>query len=266
MSNARATSLLKPYLRKLVLQTHPDFFQRNPTKGKQNAQSLQRLYAVLNPILNQGEPNDTIHRAEEPMELKFYSKRKDDRLVTSTFDPAPPTPWHTVASLFQLCKQLDIQVQTSDEDACQAMIDAAAEKNKRRSMNYKSLRAEFARAFYENEQKGQQHDPRRTGAWTRDEILMNRQLTFASGVNRDQFASMLSKSMPQLQPRLWWGQLPILVVPPKSTLPSPERVKGILIFSSDMDTAALKDYLEAHLTSKKQEYQELFQKKGKIIR
>lgn len=239
-SSTRAASLIKPYLRKLVLQTHPDFFQRDPIKAKHNAASLQQLYTILNPILKQDDrhkskPTSEACHDDTSIPVTFYPKhdKKAASRVSIAFDSRPMSVWHTAASVLDLCRQLDIKVATSDEQAVQQMISKAmASSNTQQSSSYKSLREQFVRALYQQHQ--QQQQPSKVKHWTTQEIYNNRHLMFAPSVDKQVMASRLAQWMGELHPEKWWGQLPVLVIPATASL-SPDSTKGILVLTSEMN-------------------------------
>ncbi|CDH50719.1 predicted protein [Lichtheimia corymbifera JMRC:FSU:9682] len=270
-SSTRAASLIKPYLRKLVLQTHPDFFQRDPIKAKHNAASLQQLYTILNPILQQdnrskSKPGNEAGHDDTSIPVAFYPKHASNAAsrVSISFDPRPISAWHTAASVLDLCRQLDIKVATSDDQAVQQMISremASLSSNTQRS-SYKSLREQFVRALYQqHQQQQQQPQQQKVKHWTTQEIFNNRQLVFAPSVDSKVMASKLAQWLGELHPEKWWGQLPVLVLPATAAASlSPDRAKGILVLTSEMDLEEMKYYLEQHVAIKKREYQEMGKK------
>lgn len=252
-SSTRAASLIKPYLRKLVLQTHPDFFQRDPIKAKHNAASLQQLYTILNPILKQDNRSKSKPANEEAghddtnIPVAFYPKHASKAAasaasarsrVSISFDPRPISAWHTAASVLDLCRQLDIKVATSDDQAVQQMISkemAASASNTQRS-SYKSLREQFVRALYQQHQQQQPQQKVVKQHWTTQEVFNNRHLMFAPSVDKKAMASRLAQWLGELHPEKWWGQLPVLVLPATAAASlSPDRAKGILVLTSEMN-------------------------------
>lgn len=290
-SSTRAASLIKPYLRKLVLQTHPDFFQRDPIKAKHNAASLQQLYTILNPILQQQDNRSKSKRGNEAghddtsIPVAFYPKHASNAAsrVSISFDPRPISAWHTAASVLDLCRQLDIKVATSDDQAVHQMISKEMASSSERS-SYKSLREQFVRALYQqHQQQQQQPQQQKVKHWTMQEIFNNRHLMFAPSVDKKVMASRLAQWLGELHPEKWWGQLPVLVLPATAAASlSPDRAKGILVLTSEMDLEGnlynhvykkrtayiyffillleMKCYLEQHVAVKKREYQEMGKK------
>ncbi|KAI7886014.1 hypothetical protein K492DRAFT_203562 [Lichtheimia hyalospora FSU 10163] len=263
-SSTRAASLIKPYLRKVVLQTHPDFFQSDPIKAKHNAASLQQLYTILNPILKQDNRSKSKSDIEashdnDNIPVAFYPKHANQATsrVSISFDPRPVSVWHTAASVLDLCKRLDINVATSDEQAVHQMISKVMASSNTQRSSYKSLREEFVRALYKQHQ--QQPPSPQVKHWTTRDIFNNRHLMFAPSVDKKLMATRLAQWLNELHPERWWGQLPVLVLSATASL-SPDRTKGILVLTSEMNLEEMKCYLEKHVAIKKREYQEMGKK------
>ncbi|KAI9469313.1 hypothetical protein BDB00DRAFT_934472 [Zychaea mexicana] len=258
-------ALVKPYLKKLVLQTHPDFFHGDPLKGKRNAASLQQLYTILNPLLK-NEQREKKLKKEQSVQLEFYGKKARKTRIVSTFESSTNNnEWQTAASLLGLCKQLDIDVATSDMQAVQDMTQKQAAANEATAMHKKrgGLREEFARALHkQHTMAGTAAAAARRLPWSPNLILGNRLLTFGPRVDKHAVAQQWTGCMAKLEPERWWGILPVLVVATQEDgqrLAHSERGRGILIFSSDMGCSdfitglEMKAYLEANLETKRNE-------------
>ncbi|KAG0168784.1 hypothetical protein DFQ28_001933 [Apophysomyces sp. BC1034] len=242
---SRANTLLKPYLKRFMLQTHPDFFSNDPIKKKVNAASLQRLHGVLNPVLNR-TPN-VVDKSD--IRLDFYSKRSGDSVVVGTFDRSG-SEWTTVRSFLNLCQQVGIDIMQSDIEAVDAMNVPPPTSHKR-----PSLQQEFADALY------RQHEESRVAAteWTPALVLRNPLLSFDQTVDKAKMARQLSQWLPQLRPKRWWGKIPVVVVS-ADTLPlqPPDNLtEGILILTADMQCADMARYLETNLEKKQTEYRRM---------
>ncbi|KAI8097612.1 uncharacterized protein BX664DRAFT_326799, partial [Halteromyces radiatus] len=249
-----ATSLIKPYLKKLVLQVHPDFFVADAVKKQHNAQTLQQLYSILNPILR---PSLTA-TLKQPVQVSFY--RKQSKRSTSKQQPMKPgvlfshpeQMWPTIQSFFSLCEQLDVKVLPSDQNTVQDMI----QQQQQQKTTHRSKRSippfgqEFANAFYKEQQ---QERPKKI-EWTPSMILNEKLFMCDPSLDAQQIADKLVSWLPQLQPELWWGKLPTLYVS-SSSLPSDDLAKGILILNDAMDCQDINEYLRQHLKTKLEEYQ-----------
>ena len=237
-------SLIKPYLKKLVLQTHPDFFHGDPIKGKRNAISLQHLYGILNPLLKTNEPTTRIksgQQQQEQQQLEFYGKKARNARIVSTFEHSS-NEWQTVASFLRLCKQLDIDVVPSDLQAVQDMITKKERElsvNNNRRKGGHSLREEFARALHKQSTTMATMTAEETTKtpWSAERLLGNKLLTFGPHIDKNRVAKQWCEYMSTLEPERWWGIMPVLVVPSQKdaqSLSSSKQGRGILIFSSDM--------------------------------
>lgn len=223
----KTSTILKPYLRKFILQTHPDFFHNEYSKKQINAASLQKLYNVLQP-----EKHNAV---KATCQLEFYTKqqqnknkKKEQPKAIGQFD-CNDSEWTKANSFFQLCKQLDIPILQSDLDIVNDMISKEINKNKPKNQ-YKSLTIEFANRLYK-----QHNEPSKTTEWKSSQILSHNLVMFDPQVNKKTFSNKLILWLPQLQPERWWGKVPIMVISPGSELLPKELTKGILIIKSDME-------------------------------
>ncbi|KAI7856806.1 hypothetical protein BDC45DRAFT_566870 [Circinella umbellata] len=269
VSGGRATEkaglLIKPYLKKLVLQTHPDFFHGDPMKGKRNATSLQQLYGILNPLINTNESNTTLRKKsdqqKQQQQLEFYGKKARKTRIVSIFEHSS-NEWQTVASFLRLCKQLDIDVVPSDIQAVQDMItkkeqETASHHNKRKGGLI--LREEFARALHKQSTTMATMTTGETTtkiSWSPERILSNKLLIFGPDIDKNKVVKQWCDYMSKLEPERWWGIMPALVVSSQKdaqSLSSSKQGRGILIFSSDMGYSDMKKYLDQNLHIKRHE-------------
>lgn len=240
MSSSRinAAAIVKPYLKKFVLKTHPDFFAKAPSQAQVNAKSLQQLYTVLDPILkssNVSRTPESSRRKGQPLRLTFHSKTNPRQSFTGTFQENATTgsPWATVQAFLKLCQQADIQVPASDIDAVRQMLAKQQATAKKKNKPAKSLTQEFAEALHKHYYYHTGPSIQKT-SWTPDEILQNRLLMFGPTVNRDDWALRLSHWLPHLEPGKWWGILPTLVLPSHSDEIPSELARGMLVLTGDM--------------------------------
>ncbi|KAI8064834.1 uncharacterized protein B0P05DRAFT_590038 [Gilbertella persicaria] len=225
----RSSIILKPYLKKLVLQTHPDFFQFDTLRKKTNAESLQKLNELL-------QLSHT-KRKSVPVKLEFYSKsqRKSKAPTAVGLFDTHDSEWVKAQIFFQLCQQLDIPILQSDLDAVQDMI----QKETKPTMN-KSLAKEFAEKLY------QQHRQPKI-EWQSEDVLRNNMIMFGPLVDTEVVAKKLSTWLPQLQPEKWWGKIPVLILSSQFELPAETGSKDMLILKSDMGLRDIEEYLNTHL-------------------
>ncbi|KAL0083620.1 hypothetical protein J3Q64DRAFT_1138542 [Phycomyces blakesleeanus] len=237
-----ASSLVKPYLKKFVLRTHPDFFGHDLSRKRCNEDSLQQLYTLLGPLLKKSPP-----MVKEKTRLAFYDK-SSQKQVEGTFDQ-PTSEWATLQSFLSLCKELGIPIKSSDMDTVRSMVSQSS--GTRAARMHKSLKQEFAEALY----KG--HDTSFRREWTPKTVLENRLLMMGPSVDKNKMAERLCEILPQLKPEIWWGKIPVLIVSPESSLPV-TLTKGMLILTSDMQCADIEQYLAANFERKHAEHIEKY--------
>ncbi|KAI9020021.1 hypothetical protein CLU79DRAFT_888444 [Phycomyces nitens] len=234
-----ASSLVKPYLKKFVLRTHPDFFGHDIARKRSNEESLQQLYTLLGPLLKKSPPI-----IKQKTRLTFYDK-SSQKQVEGIFSQ-PNSEWATLQSFLNLCKELDISIKTCDIDTVRSMVSQS--NGTRPARMQRSLKQEFAEALY----KGQ--DAYRN-QWTPQTVLENRLLMMGPSVDKNKMAERLCEFLPQLKPEIWWGKIPVLIVSPESSLPV-TLTKGMLILTSDMQCADIEQYLVANFERKHAEHTE----------
>ncbi|SAL99847.1 hypothetical protein [Absidia glauca] len=254
LQNAKpmTNSLIKPYLKKLTLQVHPDFFHGDAIKKQHNANMLQQLYTVLDPILR---PTAST-MLTEPTRLTFYNKRSSTQrrrssptIIPGVVFATPKQPWPTIQTFFSLCQQLDISILPSDRDAVQAMIRQQTTQTPQRKPP-RSLQQEFADALYKDHQQ-QQQQQQVTGGMILDQPLF----MCDPKLNRQHVADRMAQWLPQLHPELWWGRLPTLYLS-SSTRLEEDRTKGILILHDDMTLEEMNAYIQQYLPTKLKEHKD----------
>jgi hypothetical protein len=199
--SSKATFLLKPYLRKLILQTHPDFFHNDTVKKQANASSLQKLQQVLSNNEN-----------KKACTLKFYPKTSK-KPITAVL--SAESEWIKAQSFLQLCDKLSIPVLPSDQDIVQSML---SEQPKR------PLKKEFAEKLYKEHSSEFQRD-------LSEKDILEGLVMFEPSVNKKRMARRLCQWLPELQPQRWWNKIPLLVV--SKAIPK-DTTKGILCVTQDM--------------------------------
>lgn len=230
MSSSRTSVLLKPYLKRFVLQIHPDFFGHDVSKQKVNATSLQRLYTLLEPALkNESHKSTKTNNNDQGIQLEFYSKSKQQHRVVQVFEPGQ-SKWELAQSFLNLCRQLEIAVQDSDVESVQQMVMQEYKKQQMRrgqqQQRPQSLTEQFARALYRQSSQRVNHE------WTADDIL--RTAIFAPQVvDKRSVAERWSKWLSGLQPESWFGKLPVCFIATSTNVPK-EATKGVLVFTPDM--------------------------------
>lgn len=219
-------TILKPYLRKFILQIHPDFFHNDPFRKKVNAASLQKLYNVL-------QPEQANAAKATSCQLEFYvkqqqNKKKEKPKAIGRFD-FNDSEWTKTNSFLHLCNQVDIPILQSDLDIVNDMLLKESSKDKPKNQ-YKSLTKEFAERLYKQHNK-----PSKAADWEASQILGHKLVMFDPQVSKKTFSNTLSLWLPQLQPERWWGKVPLMVISPDSELPPRELTRGILVIKSDME-------------------------------
>ncbi|GAN06390.1 hypothetical protein MAM1_0121d05872 [Mucor ambiguus] len=232
-----ANKILKPYLRKFVLQTHPDFFHHDKLRKTTNAASLQSLYDVLQPS------TATAKQPKSTVKLEFFIKgqKKRDKNTVSSIFCSRDSDWDKADSFLKLCQQANIAVLPTDLEIVQDMVKKQALKLES-VPKYKSLAKEFAEKLH----KEQTSTPLKRD-WTEKDIANQSLIMFDPSVNKKSTASKLSQWLPQLQPQLWWGKIPMLILASTSEQPPKELTKGMLVIRNDMELHDIQQYLEANL-------------------
>lgn len=215
----RASRLLKPYLKKFVLRVHPDFFAQNPVQQKTNAESLQKLYALLDT-----DSHSNHNRTPTiPTQLTFHDKQQPDLIVKTTVD-LRTSPWNNAHLLFELFDKLGISIDPSDRATVQGMVKKQAARKSQRPA--KSISDELMAALRERGVS--------TKSITIDQVLANPLLMVHPKVNHLEYAARLHRCIPALQPERWWRKVPTLVVPKQLHADIEKEGHGIIVFSEDM--------------------------------
>lgn len=234
--------ILKPYLRKFILQTHPDFFHHDKLRKTTNAASLQSLYNILQPSTS----TSTSKQPDSTIRLNFFikgQKKKDKATISSIFN-SQDTDWHKAEVFLRLCQQVNISVLPTDLEMVQDMVKKQFNKTES-PLKYKSLTKEFAEKLHREQTKT---IPKEN--WTENDILNQPLIMFDASVNEKLTVSKLSQWVPQLQPQLWWGKIPLLVISSKTNQPPRELIKGMLIIKDDMELQGNFKYIYKKLLKK----------------
>lgn len=222
---AMANKILKPYLRRFVLQTHPDFFHHDKLRKTTNAASLQSLYDVLQPSTTTSkQPTSTV-------KLEFFikgQKKKDKNTVSSLFC-SQDSDWDKADAFLKLCQQANIAVLPTDLETVQDMVKKQSLKHEP-APKYKSLTREFAEKLHKEQTSALSKQD-----WTEKDIVNQSLIMFDPSVNKKLAAAKLSRWLPQLQPQLWWGKIPMLVLASTSDQPPKELTKGLLVIRDGME-------------------------------
>ncbi|KAG2176236.1 hypothetical protein INT43_005470 [Umbelopsis isabellina] len=258
-------SLVRPYVKRILLKTHPDYFAQDTVKKKINAASLQSLQNVLSPLLKGSAQNTTKAHSEKPTKLDFYVKNGGNRSILKVEHKFPTShaisiveKWYTAASLLELCKKIGIQVMPSDIDAIQSMIDtlnkesAAAKRGRAPPL---SLTQVFADELY----RSHNMDPASIMPEQTTSIADNELLFFPPKMSEKSKAIMvekLQKALPLLRPNRWWRKIPIVIVDDIADIDEIDTA-GILVFAPNMSIEDMAAYVESSLATKEEEYQKI---------
>ncbi|KAI8983136.1 hypothetical protein BDB01DRAFT_792659 [Pilobolus umbonatus] len=213
---------IKPYLRRLIVQTHPDFFHQDPLRKQTNANSLQ----TLNNILQSNQ------RTPPKVTVSFYLKKNRRKPITSQI--INESEWTLANSFLQLCKQVDIPVLQSDKDLVQDML----QKENRKTVPVKSVKKDFADKLHK------QFTSTRPHQWTANDIMNNPLIMFDADVNKADMIHKLTTWIPELEPNKWWGKIPVLVL---SSPVDNELCRGMIVLDPRMDLSDLKHYFQMNL-------------------
>lgn len=212
---SKINTIIKPYLKRFILQTHPDFFQYDVAKKQTNANSIQKLYNAFQ--LQKAEP--------ATVKLDFYLKgqAKQQKPISCTFN-GRDSEWNKTQLFFQLCQKSNIPILQSDLDIVQSMLNKE-EQQKRKP--YKSLTKEFAEKLYH------EHATVPSASVTVQDVLNHTLIMFDPSVkNKKQVARNICQWLPQLKPQLWWDKVPMLIISPSSELPPTELTADMIIIKS----------------------------------
>ncbi|KAI9359165.1 hypothetical protein BD770DRAFT_66172 [Pilaira anomala] len=237
---SKTSTIIKPYLRKFILQTHPDFFHNDTIKKQTNASSLQKLQNILQPQQRNAIKATTCQLEFFTKQIKPVKKQKPQAVIQFHGNDSE---WSTAQSFFDLCKQVDIPILKSDLDIVNNMILQELNKNKPKSQ-HKSLTKEFAERLYK---QYNELNTNKTVEWTPNQILQQKLVVFGPDVNKKMFVNQLSAWLPQLNPERWWGKVPCMIISPETEYPSKDLTRGILVIKSDMKLQDIKDYFDTHL-------------------
>ncbi|KAI8982402.1 hypothetical protein BDF20DRAFT_912568 [Mycotypha africana] len=238
----KAAKLIKPYLKRFILQIHPDYFQLEPIKKQTNATSLQKLNDIFSDSKAIRSPlSDKTVR--QPLQLEFYLKKQRqtnaDNKVIIAFG-AQDSEWSKIHTFFQLCQKAGLPVLDADMETVQAMLQKMEEANKSHHKKM-TLTEEFAKNLYKQysyksttltttiTKEGQQEQQQQ---WQMKDILDNELIMFGPLVNKETMAKELCLRLPKLMPERWWGKHGLLVVSPTFEV---KPTKGIIVLRANMN-------------------------------
>ncbi|KAJ2960713.1 hypothetical protein NQZ79_g3908 [Umbelopsis isabellina] len=241
-AHSALNSLLRPYVKRILLKTHPDYFAQDIVKKKINAASLQSLQNVISPLLKGTAQNTTKDNFEKPTKLDFYVKNGGNSSISKVEHKFPTAnaisdveKWYIAASLLELCKKIGIQVMPSDIDATQSMIDTLNKESsvaKRNRIAPPSLTQIFADELYRSHKMD--------SASSKPEQIMsiadNELFFFPPKMSERSKAIMvkkLEKALPVLHPDRWWRKIPLVVVEDIADIDEIDT-SGILVFAPNM--------------------------------
>ncbi|KAI9300537.1 hypothetical protein BJ944DRAFT_291627 [Cunninghamella echinulata] len=270
-----AASLIKPYLKKFILQIHPDFFHHDHIKKQHNAQKLQELYTILNPILHSTKPLSTTQpKISTPISISFYKKQQQEQFLQKTAikkkkekkgkDDSTNTNemisfsfsdtqqvWPTIQHFLSLCQQANIMILQSDQEAVQSMVQQQYKKPTTTRPPL-TLREEFKKALYHDEEiKNRKNINNDNIQWTKERVLNEKLCMYDPNIkDLNHFANQLIKWLPHLQPEKWWGKIPTLFLS-SSMKKDPDLIKqkDILILYEDMDLDDIQRSIQHYFSS-----------------
>ncbi|KAI9282184.1 hypothetical protein BY458DRAFT_552409 [Sporodiniella umbellata] len=184
----KSQGLIKSYLKKFILQTHPDYFQRELTKKRTNAASLQGLYDVFQAPSRPSTCSLLFYLKRQTKPVRFEVNAKDNE-------------WERAQTFLRLCEHSGIPVSVLDQRTVQQEIQQHAPP-----VSAKLPGQEFADQLY------QEHAFLINQAWTPKDFLNNPWVLFDEQVPKDSSAQTLCHWLPYLQPERWWNKVPLIVV------------------------------------------------------
>lgn len=259
-------SLLKPYVRRILLKTHPDYFSHDAKKKKINQASFQLLQNVLSPQGRQSGSN--VAGEDNSLKIEFYVKTTGHVASTRIEHRLPvavPTSsldmWTTTSSILTLCRKMGIPVMPSDIDAAQKMINALSKPNSV-SADYRaqaaapSLTQIFANELYNSAVT--EHSAKTDKSKYKFQLESNQLLFFQPHMSsklKESMQKTLQSALPTLQPSRWWRKIPLLCVEDEKKVNGID-VSGILVFTSKMTTEGMQKYLQDNIETKEKECQQ----------
>ncbi|KAI8580656.1 hypothetical protein K450DRAFT_279848 [Umbelopsis ramanniana AG] len=260
-------SLLKPYIRRILLKTHPDFFTHDVKKKKINQASFQTLQNVLAPILQERFRDSENNKPDRAVKLEFYLKNSKVNSKLSRIEHTLPISspksaldlWTTTTSILDLCRKIGIQVMPSDIDAAEQMISSLSKQHSSPSYARKpapSLSQIFANELYQSPLAQNVTDV--SNRLPKLQLDKNELLFFQPHMNskiKESMKSNLQQALPMLCPERWWQKVPLLCVEDEQVINGID-VSGILVFTANMSTKDMQNCIEENLDLKLKEYQE----------
>ncbi|KAG2187530.1 hypothetical protein INT44_005219 [Umbelopsis vinacea] len=247
-NSAKAVNaLLKPYIRRILLKTHPDYFAHDVKKKKINQASFQNLQNVLAPILQERFRDSENIKTENAVKLEFYLKNSKVNGKLSKIEHTLPISspkstldlWTTTTSILDLCRKIGIQVMPSDIDAAEKMISSLSKQDYSPSYARKpapSLSQVFANELYQSPIAQNVTDI--SYRHPKLPLDQNELLFFQPHMNpkiKESMKSKLQQALPMLCPERWWQKVPLLCVEDEQDI-SGIDVSGILVFTANMST------------------------------
>ncbi|KAI9287342.1 hypothetical protein BC943DRAFT_319568 [Umbelopsis sp. AD052] len=275
-NSAKAVNaLLKPYIRRIILKTHPDYFAHDVKKKKINQASFQNLQNVLAPILQERFRDSENIKTENAVKLEFYLKNSKVNGKLSKIEHTLPISspkssldlWTTTTSILDLCRKIGIQVMPSDIDAAEKMISSLSKQDYSPSHARKpapSLSQIFANELYQSPIAQNVTDI--NYRHPKLPLDQNELLFFQPHMNpkiKESMKSKLQQALPMLCPERWWQKVPLLCVEDEQDI-SGIDVSGILVFTANMSTKDMQNCIEKNLDLKHKEYQEHLNAQGNI--
>jgi hypothetical protein len=240
-------SLLKPYIRRILLKTHPDYFTHDVKIKKINQASFQTLQNVLAPILQERFSNVESSNTEHSVKLEFYVKNSTVNSRLSRVEHTLPISllnstldlWTTTTSILDLCRKIGIQVMPSDVDAAEKMVSNLSKQRSVSSNARKpapSLSQIFANELYRSPLAQNVTDI--SNKRSKLQLDKNELLFFQPQMHpkiKESMKSNLQQALPVLCPERWWQKVPLLCMEDDRDIMGIDA-SGILVFTANMST------------------------------
>ncbi|RUP46239.1 hypothetical protein BC936DRAFT_147180 [Jimgerdemannia flammicorona] len=223
-----AVAILRRYWKPFIFQVHPDLFVHRPVEKEINAQSLQHLNTLIDPLCHP-ELHTSVSRESVPLEVKFFSKTPivaadgsppNHTPVTHRFD-LPTDAGATVFSFLTLCEKLGIDVLYTDScvakelSQCSPRLSKPPHQDARRPP-VASPTELFARELRRSAivTKFSKESCSNTTDKELSLLRSNRLLFFKSGLDRTQrweAQKNLMIWMKEAREQQWWGNVPVVI-------------------------------------------------------
>ena len=221
-------SIIKQYLKPFILRIHPDFFHKYPRERRVNAESLQKLYDVIGPLIPKRAASTPQINADSKVELEFHYKHEDELKKVQRSIATPKSckrslaPWQTTYDFLSLCHQVGVHIDTEVFDQVEQQLE---EFTKHKGMNHgKSLREIFVEELKQSLafdrtstaliQNKTRHDH---DQWLLDEFAGSNQLLFfGESLSNEQKLTFMNTVynylMNNKMKETWWNKVPIIVI------------------------------------------------------